>query len=74
MDKLTVILPQILDADERAQSAIDTCYGSLTEGDGDGSGYDDGLFYGYNTARRDGDGSGHGYGRSWGDGYSRTGL
>jgi len=69
-DRLTVILPPVLSAEERIEKALN--YSSLTEGDGSGSGWDDGWDDGWVIGAADGEGwgDGCGYGSSDGDGGS----
>ena len=73
-DRLTVILPPVLSAEERIEKALD--YNSLTEGDGygDGGGYGSGSGMGDGVVDGYGDGDGRSYGYSNGDGESTADI
>ena len=70
-DRLTVILPPVLSAEEKVQAALKKYGGSLTAGDYrhvDGDGWGDGSSWGEGDSLGDGCGSGWGDGDDYGEG------
>jgi hypothetical protein len=76
-DRLTVILPPVLSAEEKVQAALKKYHGDgYIWGDGHGDGWGDGSLWGEGDSLGDGCGSGwgdgDGYGEGDGEGYSST--